>query len=229
MSLSIFLPTRKGSQRVSHKNTRTFAGIEGGLLELKLRQLQGVKEVSEIVLSTNDEESIRIGERHRDQLPGLKIIPRPDELSDESTNLSDLIEYVGEIVASEHVLWTHVTSPFCDAQIYQKAIKEYSRLNPQEFDSLIGVQAFQNFLWDPTERKIVNKTGSRQWPNSQDLKLLFEINSAVFMAPRKVYRESRNRIGSSPYLFEMNKIQSLDIDIEEDFKITEALYASLYR
>lgn len=42
---AFFLPTRKGSERVQNKNTRTFAGIEGGLLKLKLNQLLEIDRV----------------------------------------------------------------------------------------------------------------------------------------------------------------------------------------
>lgn len=37
--IAFYLPTRKGSERVKNKNTRNFAGIEGGLVENKLNQL----------------------------------------------------------------------------------------------------------------------------------------------------------------------------------------------
>ena len=36
--IAFFLPTRKGSERVKSKNTRPFAGIEGGLVENKIKQ-----------------------------------------------------------------------------------------------------------------------------------------------------------------------------------------------
>lgn len=42
-----FIPARAGSERVTYKNTRPFAGFEGGLLELKLNQLARVPEVAE--------------------------------------------------------------------------------------------------------------------------------------------------------------------------------------
>jgi len=64
--ICFFLPTRKGSQRVKSKNTRPFAGIEGGILELKLRQLIKSERLSGIVLSTNDELSMEIA-KHRQQ------------------------------------------------------------------------------------------------------------------------------------------------------------------
>ena len=53
--IAFFLPARKGSERVKNKNTRSFAGIEGGLVENKIRQLLSTKHVDEIILSTYDE------------------------------------------------------------------------------------------------------------------------------------------------------------------------------
>lgn len=50
--VTFFLPTRKGSERVKNKNTRTFAGIEGGHLKIKIGQLLQVERVSSIVIST---------------------------------------------------------------------------------------------------------------------------------------------------------------------------------
>ena len=53
MTTSLFVPCRRGSERVPDKNTRVFAGHTGGLLGLKLDQLEGV-EVDEIVIDSND-------------------------------------------------------------------------------------------------------------------------------------------------------------------------------
>ena len=38
--VAFYLPTRKGSERVINKNTKPFAGIEGGLVENKVKQLR---------------------------------------------------------------------------------------------------------------------------------------------------------------------------------------------
>ena len=70
--VAFFLPARKGSQRVKNKNTRTFAGIEGGLLANKLRQLIATERIDEIILSTNDEECLRIGREYAAQSSRLK-------------------------------------------------------------------------------------------------------------------------------------------------------------
>ena len=50
--ISFFLPTRKGSERVINKNTRPFAGIEGGLVENKIKQILATKRIDEIIFSS---------------------------------------------------------------------------------------------------------------------------------------------------------------------------------
>jgi N-acylneuraminate cytidylyltransferase len=78
--------------------------------------------------------------------------------------------------------------------------------------------------------EIINYEHSEgKWPRTQDLPILYEVNHAVFMTSRRVYLEKLDRIGSKPYIFTQNKIESFDIDWEEDFLIAEAIYDKLYR
>ncbi|WP_286767974.1 MULTISPECIES: acylneuraminate cytidylyltransferase family protein [Sphingobacterium] len=221
--VSFFLPTRKGSQRVINKNTRPFAGKDGGLLLHKLRQLLTMKMVEEVVLSTNDESCIEIAESIKDDFGKLVIDHRPDHLCLDSTNLSDLIAYVPNVVSGEHIVWGHVTTPFADATIYDRGINSYLNGLSQGFDSLVSVQKFQNFLLN-NRGEVVNNASTLAWPRTQDLEVLYEINHVMFIASKDIYVRDKNRLGSKPYLLEMDKIESFDVDWEEDFKIAELMY-----
>ena len=99
--IAFFLPTRKGSERVKNKNTKPFAGIEGGLIENKIKQLVETKLLDEIILSTNDETCMAIAEEYAAKDSRVRIIPRPEELCLSSTNLQDLICYVPTITDAE--------------------------------------------------------------------------------------------------------------------------------
>lgn len=221
MSITVFLPVRKGSQRVPNKNTRPFAEFDGGLLELKLKQLVEVQYINEIIVSTNDEACVAVAEKFQNY---IKIDHRPDNLASSITNLSDLIRYVPSITESEHVLWTHVTSPFFQAVNYKSAIKAYFEALETGYDSLMSVLPFKNFLWDKEKNDLINRNSSTRWPQTQDLFPYYEIDSAVFMAPKSLLEETGDRVGQRPYLFENDKLTALDIDYEEDFKIAEAVY-----
>ena len=221
--IAFFLPTRSGSQRVPHKNTRNFAGIEGGLTQLKLLQLINTRNIDEIILSTNDDECISIAENLLPSCKRLRIAKRPDKLCMSSTNLQDLIEYVPSITDAKHILWGHVTTPFVGSDDYDQAIEIYLDQLKKGFDSLMGVQEIQNYIYS-SDFKLMNNSTKLPWPRTQDLDILHELNHSIFIASRDVYIKYSNRHGKSPFFLKMNKLKSLDIDSMEDFSITEMIY-----
>jgi len=223
--IAFFLPTRKGSERVKSKNTRPFAGIEGGLVENKIKQLLATKHIDEILFSSNDEMCIAIAEKYASD-SRLRIIPRPNELCLSTTNLQDLICYVPTITNADHILWGHVTTPLVEAKVYDTAIEQYLSKITKGYDSLVSVKELKNFLLNQ-EGKLVNNTTDIPWPRTQDLEPLYEISHAIFLAKRSVYTEQKNRIGQKPLLYIMDEIHSKDIDWEEDFKIAEIMYKTL--
>ena len=223
--IAFFLPTRKGSERVKNKNTRPFAGIEGGLVENKVRQLLDTKRIDEILFSSNDETCMEVADKLKDSR--LRIIPRPEELCLSTTNLQDLICYVPTITDAEHILWGHVTTPLCGADQYDAGIQLYLDKLHEGYDSLVGVKELKNFLLNK-EGKLVNNTTDIPWPRTQDLEPLYEINHTMFLAKREIYVEQKNRIGQKPLLHVMDEMHSFDIDWEEDFTIAEVMYKNVY-
>lgn len=224
--IAFFLPTRKGSERVKNKNTRPFAGIEGGLVENKLKQLLETKFIDEIIFSSNDDACLDVAAKYASD-DRIKIIRRPENLCLSSTNLQDLICYVPTITDAEHILWGHVTTPLSGAEQYDTAIKLYLEKLNEGYDSLVGVKELRNFLLNK-EGQLINNTTSIPWPRTQDLEALYEINHTIFLAKREVYVEQKNRIGKKPLLYVMDELHGFDIDWPDDFTIAEIMYRNLY-
>ena len=65
-NISFFIPCRAGSQRIKNKNTKSFAGVEGGLIKIKLDQLLSLDNEIPIVISTDDEKVIDIANSYND-------------------------------------------------------------------------------------------------------------------------------------------------------------------
>lgn len=206
--VAFFLPVRAGSQRVKNKNMRPFAGIKGGLLANKLRQLRELTSVREVILSTNDDSAIKLAKSIA--FSRLKVIRHPDCLCDSSTNLKDLIRYVYGITKCEHILWGHVTTPLVNGECYDKGVECYFEALVNGYDSLVSVSPFRNFLLDE-EGRMVNNTTGFEWPRTQDLVPLYEINHAMFIARRSFYADGR-RTGSHPKLYELDKLRAHDVD-----------------
>lgn len=216
----VFLPCRKGSQRIPQKNTRPFAGNEGGLLRIKLEELLKSTMIDEIILSSNDEEVLKIGESMHSEK--IRVMRRPEDLCSSSTSTDDLINYVSGLIDEGTVIWTHVTSPFLKAETYDKMISLYYE-HQKEYDSLMSVNKIQTFLWNK-ENSVNYNREVEKWPRTQTLEPLYEVNSGVFIADAEVYHQLHDRIGRHVQLFETSQLESIDIDWPEDFDFAEQLY-----
>ena len=217
--VTVFLPCRAGSQRVPKKNTKDFAGVNGGLLVIKLTTLVKVESISKIVVSTNDQEVIDIAKSFNNSK--IIIDKRPDYLASSETSTDDVINYVPTIISEEHILWTHVTSPFISAHTMEEGIQLY--LQDNGYDSLMTVNKIQTFLWN--ESGAINYDRDvEKWPRTQTLPSLYEINSGFFISSRSNYLELQDRIGKKPYLFVTKGFESVDIDWPDDFILAEMIY-----
>jgi CMP-N-acetylneuraminic acid synthetase len=228
--MTVFLPVRGGSLRVQRKSTRPFAGIPGGLLELKLRQLAEVREIDTILLSTEDAEAVAIARRVGDSR--LRIIDRDPHLSRNETTCGDLIRHAAECIAEGHILWTHVTSPFMDVQRYRLAIQTYWESFAKGYDSLMTGIPLRKYLWRKGEPLNYAPSTDDPWPRTQTLEPVHLIDSGIFIAPRTAYSgndldklaHSNNRIGINPYILESNVWEAMDLDTEEEFALAESLW-----
>jgi CMP-N-acetylneuraminic acid synthetase len=193
------------------------------LLHLKLEQLLEVSWDLKIVLSTDDEEVINVGESFKSSR--IIIDRRPEHLCLSTTKVQDLIMYVPQIISTDHVFWLHTTTPFVGKNIYEEALRKYFLKIEEGYDSIMSVSKLQSFLWDDEKKKIINFDRDEiKYPQTQDLDPLYEINHAFYAMSIKNYLKYEDRIGVLPYLFELNKGQSIDIDWQEDFELAEMVY-----
>jgi CMP-N-acetylneuraminic acid synthetase len=223
--ITAFLPCRKGSQRIPNKNLRPFAQYEFGLLQIKIAQLAQCYLIKEIIVSTNDENVKAVVSNFKNAFDGINIIidDRPDYLGTSDTSTDEVISYVGDKFEFEHLLWTHVTSPFVDTEDYVKCIEHYFSALERGHDSLMTVQTIKGFIWNETQPINYDKL-SEKWPRTQTLSPLFEVDSAAFIAPKAVYKTHNDRIGLKPFLLDLEKEVNIDIDWPQQFNLAECIF-----
>ncbi|MDR3260121.1 MAG: acylneuraminate cytidylyltransferase family protein [Fusobacteriaceae bacterium] len=225
-NISVFLPCRAGSERIFHKNIKPFAGIKNGLLEIKLQQLLKIPQITEIFLSTNDNLIIE----YVNSLNNSKIILdiRPEYLCTSATSTDELIQYVPSVINNaEHIMWTHVTSPMCNEKDYEKAINQYFSSLKQGYDSLMSVTSLRKFLFYKDGKTVNYDKNIELWPRTQTLDPIYEANSAFFINSIKNYLSYKDRIGKTPFFYELDSIKTFDIVWVDDFKIAEIIYNNL--
>lgn len=219
--ITFFLPCRKGSQRIPDKNVKEFAGIEGGLLKIKLDQLVSVSGVDKIIVSSNDERVLDFASKYSDSR--ISIDERPDHLGSSSTTTDELINYVPTLVDEGDVIWTHVTSPFLNEVDYRNIIDCYYKSLEDGYDSLMTVLKLQGFIWSKS-KPVSYSRSTLKWPMTQNIEPLFEVDSGVFMSSIDNYVNYNDRIGNFPFLYEQDKSKSIDIDWPDDFTFAERVW-----
>lgn len=218
--ISVFLPIRKNSQRILNKNTKKFAGVEGGLTRIKLEQLIKVDKVDRIYVSTDCHKSKKIAQEMNSNK--IEIDHRPKKYCSSNTTTDSLIQYANSIIPEGIIIWTHVTSPLFDHKNYNDCINHYLS-NIDTNDSLMTVTKHKGFFYNDNIPLNFNREETK-WPFTQEIKPINEVNNAVFIADKEIYNKYSDRIGINPYLYESGKIDSFDIDWPEDFTIAEILY-----
>jgi len=213
------VPMRHNSERVTGKNYRSFAGKP--LFHYITKTLLDCHLISKVVIDTD---SKIITDYVSKFFPQVEIIERPDNLRDGNTPMNDIILHDLSKIDSDLFLQTHSTNPLLQTDTITRAIQKFFESYPDK-DSLFSVSKFQKRLWNGSA-KAVNHNPS-VLIRTQDLEPLYEENSCIYIFSKKNMEKFKNRIGAKPVIFEISKIESLDIDDEEDFIITENIYKSL--
>tara|TARA_A100001011_G_C14311427_1_gene845797 strand:+ start:2767 stop:3438 length:672 start_codon:yes stop_codon:yes gene_type:complete len=210
------IPVRKGSQRVIRKNIRDFAG--SSLLEIKIRQLQRVSEIDEIVVNSDCDEMLNLAANC-----GVTAVRRDPFFASNSVPMNDVWGHLAEVTDCDDIIYTNCTNPLVEDLSYSEAIKAYNNL-PQKYDSLTTVNIVQEYLWQ--EDKAVNYDPSSH-PRSQDLPKYHALNFAISILPRNLMVTRKSILGSQFYPFEISNIEAIDVDTMEDFIIAESAYSKL--
>lgn len=127
-------------------------------------------------------------------------------------------------IDADWYLQTHSTNPLLSSETVTRAIETFLSKSP-DYDSLFTVTRIQSRFWDKSAKPINHD------PNillrTQDLPPIFEENSNMYIFSRSILESHNNRIGERPLMFEIDRLEAMDIDDEPDFLIAELLYQQM--
>ena len=210
------VPMRHNSERVSGKNYRMFAGRP--LFHYVIENLLACQEIDEVVIDTD---SPVISADTKTSFPTVKVLERPNHLRDGSIPMNDVLFHTTTQIVADYYLQTHSTNPLLTSETISRAIKIFLN-NLEKNDSLFSVKRLQARLWSADGQPINHDPGKLL--RTQDLPPVYEENSCVYIFSLETLQKGGSRIGVKPLLFEMDPIESLDIDEEVDFQIAEMFF-----
>ena len=215
-TISAIVPVKGSSSRLPNKNILPFGG--SNLLQHKIEQLKQVKGLHEIIVSSDSDEMLAIGEKC-----GVKAIKRPTQYADESVPFGMFLEYVCDIIHGDHLMWACATSPCVEPYLYEKAIKVYFDKLQEGYDSLITCSPYQTYLMD--ENGPLNFKMGLEHKNSEQLPMLYHFTNGIDLAPKDKVKEWHYNYGPKAYRLLVNKREAADIDDVYDYEMAKILYA----
>jgi CMP-N-acetylneuraminic acid synthetase len=209
------------SERVPGKNMRLFNGRP--LYHAVMSVLQACPEVSSIIINTDSSE---IAGDALKNFSKVKIHERPENLCGDFVPMNDIIAYDLSKLDGDDFIQTHSTNPLLRSVTISKAADRYFKRGDSH-DSLFSVTRLQTRLYWK-DGNAINHNPS-ELLRTQDLPVVYEENSNFYFFSKASFKTAGNkRIGLSPILHEIPKVEAVDIDEPEDFLIAEVLYSSLH-
>jgi CMP-N-acetylneuraminic acid synthetase len=217
-AITAFVPMKGHSERVPRKNFRDFNGKP--LFHWILEALNRTESVDRTVVDTDAE---RIAEEASERF-GADIIDRPEHLRGDEVSMNRILLHDVEETEADVYLQTHCTNPLLRPTTIDEAVDAF--LADDEHDSLFSATPLQTRLWDE-EVTPVNHERDRLLP-TQELPLLYEENSNIYLFTQDSIERRENRIGDDPGIFEMDRREAVDIDEMIDFEFDEFLHQREY-
>lgn len=215
MKVVALLPMKGNSERVPNKNLKLFNGKP--LFFHVLASLQESHYVSQIIVNTDSEE-IAVKAK---TFSKVVIHERPDAICGDFVSMNDIISHDLSKVEAEHFIQTHSTNPLLTTSSIDKGVELYFQ-ELENKNSVFSVTKLQTRLYK--EGSVPLNHNPEELLRTQDLEPLYEENSNFFIFSKFSFKEAGNkRIGKSPLMFELNKLEALDIDEPEDFILAEAV------
>ena len=215
MKLIALVPMRHHSQRVPGKNYRDLAGKP--LYQHIIETLLAVPEVDEIVVDT-DSDPVMDG--LREDFPQVKLINRPEHLRADDMPMNEILIHDTEQFPADFYLQTHSTNPLLKAETISDAIQAFKNNYPK-LDSLFSVTRWQSRFYDKDGNALNHNP--RELIQTQDLPPMYEENSCIYIFNRENLIAKRHRISDNPLMFEIPRLEAVDIDEESDFQIANIL------
>ena len=216
MKVIALMPMKGESERVPNKNMREFNGQP--LCSIVLDKLVASNFIDHVIVNTDSKTIKYFIERRYKK---VTVVDRPKELRGHDISMNRIIAHDISLFPADIYLQTHSTNPLLSINTINAAVLKF-RENELTHDTLFSVTRFQTRFYreDGTalnhDPEVLIKT--------QDLPIFYEENSCIYVFTKEAFEKNNRRIGDSAYLFEIEPIEAVDIDIEEEFTLAEKLH-----
>jgi len=222
MSTIALLPMKAHSERVSGKNFKNLAGKP--LFRWILDALVAVDEIDQVVINTDARDIL--ADNGLVDSDRVLIRDRRPEICGDFVSMNLIIEDDLAATNADQYIMTHTTNPLLSSTSIGKALAQYQDAKAEGLaDSLFGVTKFQTRFYKGDGSPINHDPNNLI--RTQDLEPWYEENSCIYVFDKASFAATNARIGQKPILFEIPKLEAIDIDEKEDWFLANAVAKGL--
>lgn len=122
----------------------------------------------------------------------------------------------------EKIILTHVTSPFLKVETIEAALN-YFELG---YEFIHSIHSIQDFAWFGEKFEPLN-FNPKVVQRTQDVEKVHFSNGAFFIFSKKSFKKYGNRFGDNNFYYELNNIESIEIDTTEDLELAKIVYKGM--
>ena len=221
------IPARGGSKGISRKNIKLMDNKP--LIQYTIEATQNCKLITDFIVNSEDKEIRSIANSL-----GAKTQDRPNEFwYDNSFQEVDrllkwsILEYEKTFGKVDIVVLLYPTSPLRMSRDISNCI---NLIIKEGFDSSLTLREDRTYIWKKkgieNEVEPVNYDPKKRGPNQLEGWNQWVENKAVYAMKRDLIIQSGCRLGGKIGYSEMSKLNSIDIDIIDDFLLAEQIIKS---
>lgn len=218
IKVTALVPMKENSTRVPDKNIRDLNGKP--VCHWIIETLSKSKYIDEIIINTDSEKIVNLVSN----FDKVKVINRPKHLLGDEISIQPLIAHDIEFAKNELILQTHSTNPLLKHITIDDAIEKFIK-NSKQYDALFSVTPFQQRFYYKDVTPINHNP--KNLIQTQLLEPIYHENSCIYIFSRETNRKVKNRLGKNPMIYEMEHLESVDIDEMHDFLWAEFLISKM--
>ena len=224
------IPARKGSKGIINKNMQIIG--DKPMIQFTMEAAFKSKRLSNIILSTDDQNIINLGEK----IGILAPFKRPEDLSNDNSDVSDVIIHALDWYKAtyhmlpENIILLQPTSPFRDSKDIDQAIILFET-SPKK--TLVSATEISQHPGDCLIKDLNGKfkklevtLNSSNSSGRQAYSETIFIDGGIYIANTSMFLSTNQIIGIDPEIMMIHQSHAIDIDTIFDLKIARAIYDS---
>ncbi len=215
-SLTIYVNARTNSQRCKNKLLRTF--VDTTLLDIALKKLKVLSSNYNVVFSAH--EDILLDKAKSLDLP---VYERSYESSIAEENIQGVFEVLG-YVDTEYVAFLNACCPFLSVGKIETAVDQFIE---SDCISMSCVYKAREWLFHRNGNLVLDMSGI----STKTCDYVWRVTHSLNIYPRERFYLDEiiwKGVPNDPELFEIDRIESLDVDYEDEFYACEQVYKNKF-